>query len=408
VNAYRVALIIALTVLLAILPVAGQETALPTTLDDLQAQIAVIATQEDTDLAQSQAENLYQRLADAQRIPFTENAQVAFLYFGRGRRVEWRGDFTRWDTEEWAQGTPIGETNLWVMYAEFPINARLDYKIVVNNAEWLLDPANPYQQVGGFGPNSELRMPEYLYPAETLVRDDVAPGTYTPDLLIESEILGYRLNYHVYTPAGYDDQEGLPAIYILDGHEYANPDMGSMTIVLDNLIGDARIEPVIAVFIDPRQPGNRTFNRRQIQFLENPDFARFIVEELLPTIDAEYRTDARPERRAILGTSFGGVASAYIGFNHPDSFHLIAVQSPAFWAAETLFDQVAESEGLPLRFFVTNGLPEWDSPDAADFLALLDEGDYAYTFIEVPEGHSWGNWRALLDDVLIDFFGVSD
>ena len=36
---------------------------------------------------------------------------------------------------------------------------------------------------------------------------------------------------------------------------------------------------------------------------------------------------------------------------------------------------------------------------------LLDKG-YRIKYIEVPEGHSWGNWRALLDDILEYFFGT--
>ena len=39
-----------------------------------------------------------------------------------------------------------------------------------------------------------------------------------------------------------------------------------------------------------------------------------------------------------------------------------------------------------------------------EFRAILDSKGYEYTQVVVSEGHSWGNWRALLDDLLLDFW----
>ena len=65
----------------------------------------------------------------------------------------------------------------------------------------------------------------------------------------------------------------------------------------------------------------------------NPSYARFVADELVPAIDAAYRTRDFSEARGILGTSLGGLFSAYLGTTHPDVFARLAIHSPAFWVA---------------------------------------------------------------------------
>ena len=122
----------------------------------------------------------------------------------------------------------------------------------------------------------------------------------------------------------------MPVVYVTDGHEYAADHMGSLTAVLDNLIDDGTLRPTIAVFIDPRDPNNLDNNRRLTEYNMNPQFAGFVASELVPAIDAAYRTSAAADDRVILGTSMGGLNSAYFGATKSDVFHKIAIQSPAF------------------------------------------------------------------------------
>ena len=192
------------------------------------------------------------------------------------------------------------------MMQQFPPDARLDYKIIVDGA-YLLDPLNPRTQLGGYGPNSVLYMPEYRYPEETLPRPGVAQGQLSEPLTIRSRALGYDVQYQVYTPAGYETLQDLPVIYATDGQEYAHPDMGALPIVLDNLIADGAIRPVLAVFIDMRDPATGG-NRRETLLVANDRFQQFLVAELVPAIDQAYRTRAAADGRAILGTSLGGLA----------------------------------------------------------------------------------------------------
>ena len=339
-------------------------------------------------------------LVAREQIPFILGDQVAFLYRGKAQSVSWVGDFTEWQNGPALQGYRVGQSDIWIAYETFPTNARLEYRIVVDGQEGVLDPANPLHQWGGFGPNSVIAMPDYVFPQEVIPRDGVTPGSLGTPTAIDSTNLGYTINYQVYTPARYKELFDLAAIYVTDAHEYTDSRMGSMPIALDNLIADGTIEPILAVFIDPRDPETGR-NRRESEFLVNPDYAAFIVKELVPLIDRTYRTDPTPDRRAILGVSYGGVNAAYCGLAYPEVFHLVAMQSPAFVDNE-IYKGYESVEQLPLRVFLSAGYP-WDC-DARTMKGILEDKNYPFMYIEVPEGHSWGQWRSQLDDLLIYFF----
>ncbi len=80
----------------------------------------------------------------------------------------------------------------------------------------------------------------------------VAGGSLSPDIRISSVVLGYDLQYRVYTPEGVETAEDLPVLFITDGPAYIQ--RGHVPKVLDRLMDSAMIDPVIAVFVDARDP----------------------------------------------------------------------------------------------------------------------------------------------------------
>lgn len=345
----------------------------------------------------------WQDLKSSRQIPFAIGDSVAFLYRGNYSSISWAGDFSGWSP---VSGTRLEPTDVWILERSFPSDARLDYKIVRPNNNWILDPNNPYKQMSGFGYNSELRMPDYIYPSET-IRDPDAPAHHITNwTIIFSQALGYDVQYRVYTPAGYDTLSNLPVIYVTDGQEYSDSRMGSMLEVLDNLIFWGAIRPVMAVFISPVNPSNSLDNRRMNEYNLNPSFAEFVAQELVPVIDQQYKTDPRPEARVILGTSMGGLNSMFFGITRSEIFGLIAIQSPAFNQNPTIYSMVRDSVKKPLTIIMQTGVIH-DTQDAArQMKGILESKGYTLQYKEVNEGHSWGNWRALLDDILIYFFGT--
>lgn len=349
---------------------------------------------------------LWDSLKANQQIPFRINDQVLFLYRENLASVSWAGDFNGWSASapEYA-GQRLGATSYWMNEKQFPPNARLDYKIVTAGNIWKLDQDNPFIQYSGFGPNSELRMPEWEYPEETILQPGVLRGTMSDNQLIQSnsDNLNYTVQYRVYTPYGYEGLSSLPVIYVTDGHEYADDRLGSMTIVLDNLVFQNLTEPVIAVFIDPRNPANTGQNRRNTEYRANIKFANFLADELVPLIDDNYKTSPLPENRAILGTSLGGWNSAFVGIRRSETFRLIGIHSPAF--DDAIISEFNNTGKLPLNIYMSTGVINDTEIRARHMRTVLESKGYELAYKEVNEGHSWGNWRGLIDEPLILFFG---
>ncbi|HYC86124.1 MAG TPA: alpha/beta hydrolase-fold protein, partial [Chryseosolibacter sp.] len=305
-------------------------------------------------------------------------------------------------------GTRIPGTDIWMLKTSFPKDARLDYKIVVNGTNWILDPENREHQwsgVGGGSPNSELRMSEWVQdPVTTTAAEGLKRGTVEADILLNSKLLGYQITYSVYIPHGYRPHHTYPVIYVTDGYEYMHEKMGNMILVLDNLIHLKKIKPVVAVFIDHREPVNRANNRRMEELVMNENYLKFITDELIPLIEKGHNVSKKPAERAVLGTSMGGLSAAYFAFKRPDVFGLAGIQSPAFWFKPDIYSLCANNENPPVKTFMTTGLINDTEEGAKKMKAILDRNTCNYEYREVPQGHSWGNWRDLIDDILIYFF----
>ena len=351
-------------------------------------------------------DSFFDMLRENDLVPFTFKDTVAFLYRGKAGRVRWVGDFNGWNPNASNYyGVKLGKSNVWFCKNTFPVNARLDYKIVVDSV-WMVDPENRFTQFSGVSAtNSELRMPDWIYPQEAIFNSSITHGNLSENSSISSNNLGYTVYYRVYTPYGYGNYDKLPVIYTTDGQEYAGEKLGCMINVLDNLIFKKMIRPVIAVFIDPRSvPDSTGKNRRGEEYTINKKYADFVADELVPLIDSNYKTDSSPDERAILGTSLGGINSAYFGVYRSDKFHLIGINSPAFQAKPEIYNMYRNANLLPLKIFMSTGTISDTQLNALLLKSILEEKEYPLMYIEVPEGHSWGNWRALLDEVLIYFY----
>jgi enterochelin esterase-like enzyme len=348
---------------------------------------------------------LFDSLTNNNEIPFTLNDSVLFLYRGTATSVKWVGDFNGWNANTGYSGITLNGTNVYYAEKKFPADARLDYKIVINNSTWIVDPYNNYIQHSGFGPNSELRMPAWQYPQETIRNATVQSGNLSADNRISSQYLGYNVQYKVYTPKLYANLTNLPVVYVTDGHEYADDKLGSMIITLDNLIAQSTIPPVIAVFIDPRNPDDLGSNRRRTEYIGNVNFANFLTEELVAEIDANYKTSANASDRIILGTSLGGLNSAFIALEKPNVFKNIAMHSPALWYNnQSVLNRYPNADNIStLKFYISTGTINDTEEEAAEFKSILATKGIDHYYIAVNEGHSWGNWRARIKDMLVYF-----
>lgn len=343
-------------------------------------------------------------------IPFIVEDSVAFIFYGKATNVAWMGDFNGWGYDKTfnAAGTNIKGTPIWILKAKFPKNARLDYKILVDGNTWILDPSNPHQQwsgVGGGSANSELRMPDWKESGEQQVKQ-VEHGTIKSDILINSKILNYQVTYSVYLPAGFQKLGKLPVMYVTDGYEYLHPQLGNMTTVLDNLIAEKKIKPIAAVFVDHREPVNRSNNRRMHELAMNSQYLDFFTNELMPEIERNYPVTKLASERGIMGTSMGGLTATYFAFTRPGVFGLVGIQSPAFWTKPQIYQLCTNQAAPSIKISMTSGLINDTSKESRKMKEVLEANSCIYHYREVNEGHSWGNWRNLIDDVLVDLFGI--
>ncbi len=336
--------------------------------------------------------------------PVMEDSAIYFLYVGKARRVSIPSDLNGWNPKEDTL-TRIPKTNLFYLPKSVNPSARFEYKITVDS-NWILDPFNQQQTIGGYGANSEIRMPLYRPPAEIEYHADIPHGKID-SLNIKSKILKRTHPVFVYKPAGYTQSSTrlYPTMYVTDGGEYIT--LGLMLNVLDNLIAEKKIKPIIAVFVDPRTNllDSRT-SKRITEYTLSDTFVSFLVNEVRVYITNKFRSDLRAEQTGIMGASIGGLISTYAGFARPDIFGLIAAQSPSYWwKNDTMITMIERSPRQNLKFYIDTGTIRDAQEGASKMKFALEQKGYPVHYEEHAESHNWANWRSRISHILEYFWG---
>jgi enterochelin esterase-like enzyme len=347
--------------------------------------------------------------------PLIEDDLVTFVYKGEVvLRVTIPSDLNRWDTKA-DEMKRFKESDLYYLTLRLPKDARIDYKFYVDGM-WMLDPLNDKTVSGGFGPNSAFGMPEYQPAPEIEYVDSLPHGTLDSHDF-ESKIIAGTRKVQVYLPSGYRavmTQEVVslvgggekrtepvfartyPVIFVQDGGEYIT--LGSMVNVLDYVIAHDFVPPLVAVFIDPLD--------RNYEYFLNKDYERMVVEEVLPFIRDRYDVSTEPERNAIMGASLGGAISVMIALDHPDIFGRCGSQSGAFEINDgELAKRVASEPEKTVDFYLDCGTFGDLLEENRLMKKAMEEKGYDVMYQEFNQGHSWGNWRDHIDDMLVFFWG---
>src|SRR5690606_18852596 len=92
----------------------------------------------------------------------------------------------------------------------------------------------------------------------------------------------------------------------------------------------------------------------------HPPFAAFVLEELLPWIEARFPETARARERVLIGQSYTGLAASYVALVGGGRFSRVISQSGSYWSrGEWLTEQFAAlPEALPVAFHLTVGARE--------------------------------------------------
>ena len=138
----------------------------------------------------------------------------------------------------------------------------------------------------------------------------------------ESAAVGARVSYHLYTPAAYerDAARRFPVVYWLHGSGGGVQGIPQLAKLVDEAIEAGDVPPFLLVFVNGLRLGmyvDWKDGRAPIETM--------IVRELVPHIDATFRTIATREGRLIDGFSMGGYGAARLGFKYPEMFRAVSI-----------------------------------------------------------------------------------
>ena len=211
----------------------------------------------------------------------------------------------------------------------------------------------------------------------------------------------------VYTPPGYDRRasDRFPVLYLLHG---ANADesawhrLGRVNLILDNLLAIGTIRPFLVVMpfgygVDPvAGPHGRNTEL----------FRKDLLEDLIPYIDATYRTRRDRDHRAIVGLSMGGGQALSIGLNHLDRFSHVGGFSSGLGRTEDFPSAYATAVATPaatnqaLRLlWVGCGTSDGAFGASKSFSEFLNAHRIAHTFRATEGAHTWMVWRRYLNEI---------
>jgi enterochelin esterase family protein len=216
----------------------------------------------------------------------------------------------------------------------------------------------------------------------------------------------------VYTPPGYEkSSEAYPVVYLIHGGgdtALSWSTAGRANDILDNLIAEKKAKPMIVVM-----PAGWTPSGGQVMTSDatKDPFTKEMMEDIVPFVEARYRTLANPENRALSGLSMGGIQTLNIGLHHLGTFRYVVVMSSGWVSdADRQSFYKAEAAQIPkynsqLKLFWWG----WGQTDIAraNGLAVIEkfrgEGVKIET-METPGGHEWANWRTYLHEVAPKLF----
>jgi enterochelin esterase-like enzyme len=272
--------------------------------------------------------------------------------------------------------------------------------------------------------------------------EEASAGQVLEGLKFSSAILGRDVAYAVYLPPDYaTSTRRYPVVYLLHGYtdnESGWIQFGEVNLAADRAIAEREIPPMIIVMPDGGVSWYINDLAGKVRYED------MFVQELIPHIDAVYRTRADREFRGIAGLSMGGWGTLVHAFRHPELFAACAALSAAVWPDEEILGMKQDTwdkvvgpvlgVGLAGRDRLTPGFRKVSPLDLArslpedslkkvryyidcgddDFLTkgncalhlLLADRKIPHEFRVRDGGHTWTYWRTGIVDGL-KFIGQS-
>jgi len=225
----------------------------------------------------------------------------------------------------------------------------------------------------------------------------------------------------IYTPPGYDKdaQKRYPVLYLQHGggeNETGWSSQGHANLIMDNLIAEGKAKSFIIVM------DNGSWSMQGPPRGERPvagqwpprgwadGFTKTLLEDIIPMIDANYRTLADQQNRAMAGLSMGGMQTRVITLAHPEVFSHVGIFSGGSISTEDLAATPGFKEKNKL-VFVSYGSRELENPRAGfggnpkeNQDKLKDAGINAHFYVSPQTAHEWQSWRRSLREFALLLF----
>jgi enterochelin esterase-like enzyme/outer membrane protein assembly factor BamB len=331
--------------------------------------------------------------------------RVVFLYRGDAADMGFASDLIGVRREDPMRRVP--GTDLFFYEARVEPGTRVSYQFVRNFEQRTPDPRNP-RRVPWRGEASSLvpggwREPAHLAPAPEGRRGRLEKIEFASSLRP-----GTRVVLHVYLPAGYDaSSERYPVAWVLDGD--AAREQGLVPQSLDNLMPE-RVAKALVVFHGPIDWG--TWKPRDEE--AGAAAVELLLKELVPLVDARFRTVAEARARAVIGHSWDGITALGAVFHVSRPFGALGLQSLAILDTPEAMIRptIRTAAEQPLRVYHDWGRYEVRSTrENADMRvsnarinAYLRERGYQPVGGEAADGTAWASWRNRTDRLFETLF----
>ncbi|HEU5116158.1 MAG TPA: alpha/beta hydrolase-fold protein, partial [Isosphaeraceae bacterium] len=258
-------------------------------------------------------------------------------------------------------------------------------------------------------PKTYADLEVYATPADCVERSDVPKGRLAQQEKFRSKIFeGTSRDWWIYIPAQADGKTPSSVMVFQDGGGYKD----FIPTVFDNLIASGDMPVTVGIFLNPGTFANGRSNRSFEYDTLSDQYARFLLEEVLPEVEKKTPLTHDPDQRAIAGISSGGICAWTVAWERPDefrkvlswvgSFTNIASGESGHAGGHNYEAMIRKTPKKPIRVFLQDGARDLDNANGNWPLAnqqmakSLAFAGYDYTFVFGEGFHSNKHGRAVL------------